>query len=181
VRVRCRPITLFPGEFHGSPMGSRFSAPWKSTMDLLERELEKVGARDAVIELAVSEGELRLDGWLYADACPTHPGVIISFDSRHGPLRYGTDRFPDWRENVRAIALGLEALRKVERYGIGKRGEQYQGWRQLSAGDSDLEQRGRELIGEHGGEAAALKATHPDLGGDPDDFRAVQAARGAVA
>jgi hypothetical protein len=149
-------------------------------MKLMERELERLGASSAVIELAVHECELRIDGWPYADARPTHPGVVISFDSRHGPLRYGTDTFPDWKENVRAIALGLEALRKFDRYGIGKRGEQYQGWRQLSAGDSDLIQRGRELIGEHGGSTAALKATHPDHGGEPDDFRAVQAAREAA-
>lgn len=177
MNVRCRPIVTFPAEFHGSPQNSQFSAPWSSTMELLERELGKLDGRNAVIELAVTEGELRLDGWPRAEARPSHPGVIISFDSRHGPLRYGTDRFPHWQENVRAIALGLESLRRVDRYGIGKRGEQYQGWRQLSAGDSDLAQRGRELIADHGGATAALKATHPDLGGDPDDFRAVQAAR----
>ena len=177
MRVRCRPITTFPPEFQASKQASQFSAGWTSTMQLLERELAKLGARDAVIELAVLEGELRIDGWPYADARPTHPGVVISFDSKHGPLRYGTDAFPHWQENVRAVALGLEALRKVDRYGIGKRGEQYQGWRQLSAGDSDLMQRGRELIAEHGAETAALKATHPDLGGDAEDFRAVQAVR----
>ncbi len=47
----------------------------------------------------------------------------------------------------------------------------------MSVGDSDLIARGRELIAEHGGETAAIKATHPDAGGDADDFRAVQAAR----
>jgi hypothetical protein len=177
VRLRCRPITLFPPEFHALQQSSQFSAAWTSTLNLLDRELDKLGARDAVIELAVTEGELRIDGFPYADARPSHPGVIVSFDSKHGPLRYGTDAFSHWQENVRAIALGLEALRKVDRYGIGKRGEQYVGWRQLSAGDSDLEQRGREIIADHGGETAALKATHPDRGGSPDDFRAVQAAR----
>lgn len=175
MKIRCRPITSFPAEFQRRRQSSQFSAGWTSTMNLLERELGRLGARDAVIELAVAEGELRIDGWPYADARPTHPGVIISFDSKHGPLRYGTDTFPHWQENVRAIALGLEALRKFDRYGIGKRGEQYQGWRQLSAGDSDLEQRGRELIADHGGETAALKATHPDHGGDREDFEAVRA------
>jgi hypothetical protein len=40
----------------------------------------------------------------------------------------------DWQHNVRAIALGLEALRKVDRYGITRRGEQYAGWKALPAG-----------------------------------------------
>jgi len=35
----------------------------------------------------------------------------------------------DWRHNVRSIALGLEALRAVDRYGISRRGEQYAGFR----------------------------------------------------
>lgn len=175
MRVRCRPQTTFPAEFHARPQPNRFDTGWTETRRLLERELDKLGAHEVVIELAVTEGDLRLDGWPYADARPSHPGVIISFDSRHGPLRYGTDAFPNWQANVRAIALGLEALRKVERYGIGKRGEQYVGWRELPAG-GDV-QRGRDLIHEHGSETAALKATHPDHGGDREDFEAVQAAR----
>jgi hypothetical protein len=36
--------------------------------------------------------------------------------------------------NLRAIALGLEALRKVERYGIAERGQQYAGFAQIGAG-----------------------------------------------
>jgi hypothetical protein len=34
-----------------------------------------------------------------------------------------------------------------------------------------------DLIREHGSVRAALMATHPDHGGDPDEFAAVQAAR----
>jgi hypothetical protein len=182
MNVRCRPLSTFPVEFHASPnFTSPFRAGWLDTLDLLERELDKLGASDVVVELALTDAEIRLDGWPRAGARPTHPGVVVSFASRHGDLRYGTDAFPDWQANVRAIALGLEALRKVDRYGIGRRGEQYQGWAQLSAGDSDLVSRGRDLIAEHGGETAALKATHPDRGGDPDDLRAVQAAREAGA
>lgn len=39
----------------------------------------------------------------------------------------------DWQINLRAIALGLEALRKLDRYGITSRGEQYTGWRAIEA------------------------------------------------
>ena len=44
-------------------------------------------------------------------------------------LVYATDACEDWRHNVRSIALGLEALRAVDRYGISRRGEQYAGFR----------------------------------------------------
>jgi hypothetical protein len=44
-------------------------------------------------------------------------------------LVYATDACEDWRHNIRSIALGLEALRAVDRYGISRRGQQYAGFR----------------------------------------------------
>ncbi len=44
-------------------------------------------------------------------------------------LVYATDCCDFWQHNVRSIALGLEALRAVDRYGISRRGEQYAGFR----------------------------------------------------
>jgi hypothetical protein len=63
--------------------------------------------------------------------------VIITFNSKHGPLSYHTDKYFDWHANVRAIALALEALRKVDRYGVSKEGSQYRGYKALpAAGES---------------------------------------------
>lgn len=182
MNVRFRPIDTGPGPQTSQRRYSQFTATESATWELLKRELAKLGARDIVIQVALREDQIRLDGWPRSGVTPTHPGVIVAFDSRYGPLKYATDTFVRYPENLRAIALGLESLRRVDRYGITKRGEQYTGWRALEAGaaDPDLAQRGRELIGEHGGATAALKATHPDHGGDPDDFRAVQAAREAA-
>lgn len=87
-----------------------------------------------VVEVDVSEVDIRNDGRIRANARPETPGVRVAFESRHGPLVYSTDRFNHWQDNVRAIALGLEALRKVDRYGITKRGEQYAGWKALPSG-----------------------------------------------
>lgn len=75
-----------------------------------------------MIEVDVTESDIRVDGGLYAHARPASSGVRVTFESRYGPLVYATDRFDHWRDNVRAIALGLEALRKVDRYGIIRRG-----------------------------------------------------------
>src|SRR5690606_5164123 len=80
------------------------------------------------------EDDIRLDGLPRANARPGHQGVVLAFDSKYGPLKYATDTFDRWQDNLRAIALGLESLRRVDRYGITKRGEQYTGWRQLPAG-----------------------------------------------
>lgn len=177
-----RPISTWPGQMTRNRKRSRFDSPWAMTLDLLKTELRHIGARNIVIELALSESEIRGDGYPRAQARPEHPGVILSLESRHGPLRYPCDTFTDWQSNLRAIALALEALRKVDRYGVTKHGEQYKGWLRLSDGVANgrLAARGREIIRLLGSEKAALLATHPDHGGSPEDFRAVQAARGPL-
>lgn len=180
IAIRYRPIDAWPGPMTAERRPSAFSAPYRDTLQLLDRELAAIGAEEVVLQLALREDQIRVDGRPKANAAtPAHPGVILAFDSPYGPLKYATDVFTRYEDNLRAIALGLESLRRVDRYGITKRGEQYSGWRQLGAGDgdADLLQRGRELIVEHGGATAALNATHPDHGGDREDFEAVQAVR----
>jgi hypothetical protein len=145
-----RPISTWPGVLTKNRVGSPFKATYEQTLKLLESELEHIGARNIVLELDLTEADLRLDGNPRAHAKPGHPGVVVSFDSRYGPLRYATDLYadswvyrsgnkgtvlvPGWQSNLRAIALGLEALRKVDRYGITKRGEQYVGWKAITQG-----------------------------------------------
>lgn len=124
--------------FAGKHQRSQFDAAWPATEKLLLREVRHLGGRDLVVEVDVAESDIRLDGRIRANARPTSPGVRVAFESIHGPLTYATDRFSTWQDNVRAIALGLEALRRVDRYGITKRGEQYAGWKALPGGsDSD--------------------------------------------
>jgi hypothetical protein len=72
-----------------------------------------------------------MDGMLYAGAKLRSAGIILSFDSKHGPLSYPCDKYSKWQANLRAIALSLEALRAVDRYGVTRRAEQYKGWAKL--------------------------------------------------
>lgn len=164
--------------------GSPFSASWSSTVDLLAKELRAHGARSAVLEIDFREADLRLDGLPRADRHARTAGIVLSFEATkvvgRPKLRYEVGAYGDWRANVRAVALGLEALRAVDRHGVTRRGEQYAGWRQLESGGPSVD-RGRAIIREHGGARAALKATHPDQGGDPAKFADVQAARAAGA
>lgn len=178
--ITFRPIDQWPADTRLEGGWSRFQASYQDTMDLLHRELRHLDAKNVVIQLALRDDQIRLDGLPRSGATPEHPGVILAFDSKHGALKYASGAFRYWKDNLRAIALGLESLRRVDRYGITKRGEQYTGWKALPSGsqaESDLE-RGRVLIAEHGGVKAAKRATHPDAGGDADDFRAVMAAGG---
>jgi hypothetical protein len=155
---------------------SQFSASWSDTVSLLARELRLLRATRVVLELDMAEADFRLDGLPRAHAQARTPGVVLSMQTPHGPLRYAVDTYRSWEENVRAIAKALEALRAVDRYGVTKRGEQYAGWKALEAGGPSAE-RGRALVERHGGLKAALFATHPDHGGSADDFADVQAWR----
>lgn len=180
--VRFRPIADWPGERRSTHRYAPFRAKWSVTLRELDRELRALDARNVVIQIDLREDQIRRDGWPKAGhAQPPFPGVIIDFDSKHGHLRYATDEFTRYEDNLRGITLALEALRKVDRYGVSRRGEQYAGWKALpeTAGDVDLVARGKALIAEYGTVREALRNTHPDHGGDPEDFRAVMAARDA--
>lgn len=154
LEINYRPIDNWPGEQTKHRERSRFDTLWGVTLELLERELGYLGAKNVVFQIALREEDFRQDGRPRSKARASHPGVILAFDSKYGPLKYATDTFDDFQDNVRAIALGLEALRKVDRYGITKKGEQYTGWKAIPATSS---------MGIH--EAATLLSKFADLGG----------------
>lgn len=194
---------------------SQFSATLGSTVSMLATELRALDAQNVVLEIDIRERDLRVDGLPRADAKVHGDAVAISFDSKFGPLRYATGeysgsyvwrggnegsvRVPGWQANLRAIALSMEALRSVDRYGVSKRGEQYTGWRQLPASTDPADaiqttEQAYAIIARHAdctidiakiatadAIRKAIKATHPDAGGDSDEFRQVQRARTLLA
>lgn len=165
------------------PRRSPFTAAWSKTLELLDRELWHLGATDAVVQIDLRPEDFRRDGWPKERSRPGSPVVVFAIETaEHGPLKYTARAFDRWQDNLRAIALGLEALRKVDRYGITERGEQYSGFKALpSAGGSGAgdPEHGARLVEQHGSIAAALKVTHPDTPGTGNvgDFRAVDAFR----
>lgn len=183
-----RPIVQWPGLKTKRPKPAIFRSTYKKTLELLRKELRLLGVRSAVIQLDLPESKIRLDGLPYSNARPDGPGVILSFKSKYGPLQYAADTFNFWEDNLRAIALGLEALRKVDRYGITNRGEQYTGWKQLPAAINEIadERAAADFLARFSGlDAAAILADrskvnpafrlaarklHPDKGGNAKDF-----------
>lgn len=194
--LRVRPLDVWPREHARHHRRSPFSSSWSATVDLLDRELHHLNARNAVILVDCPASDIRVDGTMpKASARVGYPGVVVAFDSVHGPLKYLADEFSHWQDNVRAIALGLEALRRVERYGITSRGEQYTGWAQLPsgidapAGRMTVEEAAA-FIAEHarcpvdGVRSApttayrvAARRLHPDTGGDEREFQRLQEAK----
>jgi hypothetical protein len=215
--VRFRPLddSTWPGTFTTERTRSPFSASWFDTLDLLARETEALGAEwdDVLVEVALDERHLYRDGTGFRANAPEprHPGVVLSItSSRVGPLRFAVDRFDRagyraglaWKANVRAVALGLEALRKVDRYGITSRAEQYRGWQELGAGEpmpaGPSPTSASKLLAVAAGVLlgttevlspdqaretfrTAARHHHPDVGGDPEMFRRLVEARDLLA
>lgn len=190
--LRYRPLVAWPREFTRRRVLSPFRAPLRTTLLDLKRELKAVHARDVVLEIAIRENEIRIDGMPYAKARPEHPGVILSMTAEGGALRFPCDAFTDWQDNLRAIVRTMEALRAVERYGVVAQHEQYNAWRAIEGprampqGWPSIEDAAgfiRAMSGERPETSdkdglvravrVAKRRTHPDHGGDPDAFQRV--------
>lgn len=190
-----RPLDNWPGERKRNPKSSPFRSRYHQTLKLLNKELLMLDVREVVIQIDLPESKIRIDGLPRSGARPDYQGVMLSFKSKYGHLRYATDVFDFWQDNLRAIALGLEALRKVDRYGITKRGEQYTGWKQLPAAITEVSDilAAAEFLARYSGLAAediirdeaiyhrayrssALKL-HPDKGGTVNKFTLLQKAK----
>jgi len=192
-RLTVDPIGQWPGTLTRSRQRSNFSATWGTTLQLLDREVWYLGGKNMRLQVAIPASQFRLDGRPRATAKAEHPGVILTLDSKHGPLSYPCDTFMTWQDNVRAIALALEALRKVDRYGVTKRGEQYRGFLAIEATAAPAgfatTDEALAFLGEFlglglaemrvisGAPTRALRRaqreTHPDVGGDAATFQRV--------
>lgn len=133
----------------------------------LQDELDRLGARSVVLSTNV---ELRLDGMPRADrAAPGDPGVALYFRLHDKDTVLACDRWDRVADNIAALAKHIEALRGMDRWGVGTLEQAFAGYQALPAPEqwwqvlgcqadtplATVEQVWRKL---------ALKA-HPDHGG----------------
>ncbi|MGE2733809.1 molecular chaperone DnaJ [Mycolicibacterium vaccae] len=208
-----RPLDGWPGR--RTPDHERkpapFEAKFSSTIELLNRELRALGPYGlrsvdstywypkSVLQIAVRDRDFRIDGMPRANATPEHPGIILNVEPKgRPPLSFPCDTFTHWHANLRAVALTLEALRKIDRYGVTQTGQQYRGWQALPEKASvraftvdDAEQFLRSMAGEEGdgldigtlqqAYRRAARVTHPDRNnGDRSRWNLVEAAAGVL-
>jgi hypothetical protein len=135
LNARFVPLESWPGKATPRHMrqASRFQSPYARTLDLLEFELKQLHAKEILVQAFFSRDQLRNDEWPKTAAVPKDVGVIVSFQSPKGPLSFPCDTFNAFDCNLRAIALALQALRAVDRYGVTQNNEQYKGWAQIAA------------------------------------------------
>jgi len=133
--ITFKPLGRWPKNPTTNRRRSPFKYRWNEVLGALERELRHLGASSCEIHIDLNDGWIRRDGWPRADARPGSPKIIISFTAKNLPGSptqvYPCDTYSYWQDNVKAIAVSLEKLRAVDRYGVTTAGEQYAGFKAL--------------------------------------------------
>lgn len=150
----------------------------KATGELL-REVKRLGGSMVVISTNV---RLRNDGLPYSnDRPPSDKGVAVYFTHKGKQMCFACDRWDSVKDNVYAAAKTIEALRGIERWGTGEMVQQsFSGFMML---EGPRKREWWEVLGIQSTASYAdikhaywvkRKATHPDAGGNAEEFQAVQ-------
>jgi len=147
----------------------------------LQAELDRLGADDIILSTNV---QLRLDGLPRSDRGePSDPGAAIYFRYRGKPTVLACDRWDRVADNINALAKHIEAMRGMDRWGVGTLDQVFTGYAALPAPDPWWQTLGLTGPTRSSDEirtawAIASKAAHPDKpGGSHDKQAAVNAAR----
>jgi hypothetical protein len=146
---------------------------------LLGEEIDRIRGFDVQIGVVTPADNISLAGTMRKQAFLS-TGVEVSFMAGDRQLVFYTNAFREVNANLYAIGRGLEALRKLERYGITQANQQYEGFAQLDSGHVVDAERGRVLADQAGGLRKALRQHHPDQGGSERDFKDVMAYKTAI-
>lgn len=195
--MKLRPIETWPGENTRNRRQAPFRSNLTATIKDLARELRALDPKDryyppSILQLALRERDFRVtDGMPRADSRPAHPGVILNIEPRNKQaMSFPCDTFTHWHDNLRAITLTLEALRKIDRYGASHSGQQYRGWLTIEAVPASVADPVQVLVEAAGDEPPDMSPgslaelyrrakvrAHPDRhGGDTTQSDAVEAA-----
>lgn len=110
---------------------SKFKTTLYKAQDRLTDEVARMGGTGLVVS---SNGPLRRDGKIYADADPQDAGVAVYFQRKGKSMVFACDRYGWIADNLHALALTIEALRGIERWGASEMMERaFSGFKQLAA------------------------------------------------
>ena len=148
----------------------------------LERELDRLHATHPTLSTNVT---LRLDGRPRSDERPADPGAAIYFSFRGKATVLACDTYSHVEDNIAALAAHLDALRSIERYGVGTIEQALAGYKALPA---DTAANWRAVFGFSADSSptldqvdqaykAAAKQHHPDVGGSEINMAHVNRAR----
>lgn len=148
----------------------------------LEYQLERLGCRNMTLSTNMS---LRLDGRPRSDENPSDPGAAIYFIFRGKATVLACDSYHAVADNIAALAAHLNALRAIERWGVGTIEQALAGYKALPA---DTAADWRAVFGFGKGSRptldevdqrfkAAARERHPDAGGTDIEMAHLNRAR----
>lgn len=151
-----------------------------TALERLEAELHRLGATDEILSSNLPVGVRGLP--LGNRAEPTDPGIAVYFKLHNKPLVFACDKWDRVADNIAAIAQHIDALRRIDRYGVGRVEQAFEGYKALPQSTEDW----REVLGV--GEFATVeqvdaaflqkaKEHHPDVGGTHEEMARLTAAR----
>lgn len=133
-------------------------------MDRLERELDALGAKDLVLSTNV---ELNLRGQPRGDRGePSDPGAALFFTYKGKNVALACDRWERVADNIAALAKHIEAMRGMDRWGVGTVEQLFTGYIALPAPEQWWNVLGCARLADRAAvRAAFVKASgnaHPD-------------------
>lgn len=164
---------------HRSPIGV------PAAIRRLQVEFERLGVDEDSITLS-SNLRTRLDGSVVANAGePADPGVAVYFRFKGKATVFACDRYTRVAANLAAIAAHIDALRRIDRYGVGSLEQALAGYRALPA---DTAADWRQVFGFRADQRVTraeielafrerAKTAHPDKGGTDEMMMHVNRAR----
>lgn len=164
----------------------RAGASWigiPAAVDRLQTELDRLGGKDATLSTNLKP---RLSGGIVAnEGEPSDTGAAVYFRFKGRATVLACDSFVRVADNIAAIAGHIEALRRIERYGVGTIEQALAGYRSLPAdsaadwrqvfGFSASETVTAESVNARFKERAAV--AHPDKGGTDEGMMHLNRAR----
>ena len=146
----------------------------------LRGELDRLAARDVVISTNV---ELRRDGLpMSGRREPDDPGVAVYFALSGQRRCLPCDRWDRTADNLAAVAKHIEAIRGMDRWGVGNVEAMFAGFKALPGGEGPTIRQAmtsgeaQALLDRYGGIKNAKLKTHPDRGGSAEEFARVMEA-----
>jgi len=136
---RCTELRNTPFKHHGRDITIA------AAIDRLERELDRLGATEPVLS---SNLKLSLAGVPYSgQGEPKDRGVAIYFKLGGHDRVLACDRYLSCAGNIAAIANHIDALRRIERYGVGTIEQAFAGYAALPAPDINNRPAWRDTLG----------------------------------